>query len=355
VAAGAVYWRIAGGPGAEAGKPQAQVAAGTQLPAPAASAAPAAPATETTAAVETDPIAGAPAVEVAPSVEEAPVLPLDKPESFGRRAGLHKTKDSLHLTASAALVVDPDKGEVLYRKNDEAVLPIASLTKLMMALVISEAELPMDEAITITQDDVDEERHSRSRLRVGTVLTRNEALHIALMSSENRAAHALGRTFPAGIDNFVRAMNRKAKVLGMANTTYVEPTGLSNRNQSTAHDLALLVAAASRKPLLAEYSTTRQHQLAMGKGRILQYNNSNRLIKNPRWEITLQKTGYIVEAGWCMVLRTRVSGRNLVMVLLDSGGSISRAGDAERMKRWVAAQADDASKNAGAGERPKTS
>jgi D-alanyl-D-alanine endopeptidase (penicillin-binding protein 7) len=277
-------------------------------------------------------------VEVVPEAENAPP-PAEKPMlSFGRAAGLHRVKDPLHLVSSAAVAIDEKTGQVLYEKNDEAILPIASLTKLMTAVLITEAKLSMDEEITITDEDVDNERHSRSRLRVGTKLSRGEALHLALMSSENRAAHALGRTFPGGLQQFVVAMNNKAKQVGMKSTTYVDPTGLSNRNQSTAEDLAKLVVVAAKQPLLREYSTTPRRQVTLG-GRAMLYNNSNRLVKNPKWDIELQKTGYIVEAGQCMTVLTRVAGRDVVMVLLDATDKVARAADAERIRRWVTAQA----------------
>jgi D-alanyl-D-alanine endopeptidase (penicillin-binding protein 7) len=279
-----------------------------------------------------------PGVEVAPPAEEGPLLPFLERESVGHRAGLHKTKADVNLSASAALVIDQGSGKVLLDKNVQSVLPIASLTKLMTALVVAEAKLPMDQSITITEEDVDGERHSRSRLRVGTTLTRSEALQLALMSSENRAAHALGRTYPAGLPAFVQAMNRKAASLGMKNTTYVDPTGLATGNQSSAHDLALLAAAAASHQTLAEYSTTRQHLLPLEKGRTLVYNNSNRLVKSPNWEILLQKTGYIVEAGWCMLLDTKIGDHKLFVVLLDAGGAGSRLGDAERIRHWASAQ-----------------
>jgi len=254
--------------------------------------------------------------------------------SFGHQAGLNDTRDELALRSSAALVIDQDTREVLLQKNDTAVLPIASLTKLMTGTIISEAKLPMDEVITITQDDVDTEKGSSSRLAVGTRLTRAEAMHLALMSSENRAAHALGRTYPGGVQGFVALMNAKAHQLGMTSTTYVEPTGLSSRNQSSAHDLALLVSAASHDPMLREYSTSPGAQFAVGK-RTLQYNNTNRLVKNPEWDIGVQKTGYISEAGQCLVMQAKVAGRRLVMVFLDSAGKLSRIADAERVRRWV--------------------
>jgi len=254
--------------------------------------------------------------------------------SFGQMAGLHATSDALDLHSSVALVVDQDTHEVLYRKNDHAVLPIASLTKLMTGLVIAEAKLSMDEPIRITQDDVDTEKGSSSRLAVGTVLSRGDLMHLSLMSSENRAANALGRTFPGGMDNFVDRMNSRAKQLGMKDTRYVEPTGLSSRNQSSASDLAVLVAVAYKEPMLRELSTSHGREVEVGR-RTLQYNNTNRLVKNPAWDIGLQKTGYISEAGRCLVMQTQVSGRKLIMVFLDSAGKLSRLGDAERVRQWL--------------------
>ena len=254
--------------------------------------------------------------------------------SFGQMAGLHEITDPLDLKSSVALVIDQDTQEVLLSKNDHAVLPIASLTKLMTGMIISQAHLPMEEAITITQEDVDTEKGSRSRLTVGTTLTRGEMLHLALMSSENRAAHALGRTYPGGLDVFVAQMNAKARLLGMTDTRYVEPTGLSSRNQSSARDLATLVNVAHGDPLLRELSTSPGYEVAVGH-KTLQYNNTNGLVKNPSWDIGLQKTGYISEAGRCLVMQAQVAGRKLIMVFLDSAGKFSRLGDAERVRQWV--------------------
>lgn len=254
--------------------------------------------------------------------------------SFGQMAGLHGAADPLALKSSVALVVDQDTHEVLLSKNVQAVLPIASLTKLMTGVVVSEAKLPLDENIIITQDDVDTEKGSSSRLAVGSTLSRGEMLHLALMSSENRAAHALGRTFPGGLSAFVALMNAKAKMLGMADTSYVEPTGLSSKNQSSARDLAILVGAAHTDPMLRELTTSPGYQVEVGR-RTLQYNNTNRLVKNPAWDIGLQKTGYISEAGQCLVMQAKVAGRKLIMVFLDSAGKLSRIGDAERVRRWV--------------------
>jgi D-alanyl-D-alanine endopeptidase (penicillin-binding protein 7) len=232
------------------------------------------------------------------------------------------------------LVVDQDTNEVLFSKNDQAVLPIASLTKLMTGLIISEANLPLDDKITVTQDDVDTEKGSSSRLRVGTELSRGELLHLALMSSENRAAHALGRTYPGGLPVFVKLMNSKAQVLGMKDTRYVEPTGLSSLNQSSARDLVKLVDVAHRQPLMRELTTSTGYQVAVGN-QTLQFNNTNRLVKNPTWDIGLQKTGYIAEAGRCLVMQTKVAGRQLIMVFLDSAGKLTRLADAERVRHWV--------------------
>ena len=254
--------------------------------------------------------------------------------SFGQLAGLQGSHDALDLKSSVALVIDQDTQEVLFSKNERAVLPIASLTKLMTGVIINGAKLPMGEIIMVTQDDVDTEKGSRSRLKVGTELTRGELLHLALMSSENRAAHALGRTYPGGMETFVRLMNAKAQLLGMKDTVYVEPTGLSSRNQSSARDLATLVNAAYADPVLRELSTSTGYQVAIGS-QTLQYNNTNRLVKNPEWDIGLQKTGYISEAGQCLVMQTKIAGRKLIMVFLDSAGKLSRLGDAERVRRWV--------------------
>ena len=264
--------------------------------------------------------------------------PVAERPSFGQVAGLHQRPDALELKSSVALVIDQETREVLFSKNDQAVLPIASLTKLMTGLVVSEAALPMDEMILITQDDVDTEKGSRSRLRVGTELSRGELMHLALMSSENRAAHALGRSFPGGQAAFVERMNTKARQLGMRDTRFVEPTGLSSKNQSSAQDLAMLVNAAHAEPSLRELSTSSHHVVAVGN-RSLQFNNTNRLVNNPGWQIGLQKTGYISEAGRCLVMQTTIAGRKLIMVFLDSAGKLSRLGDAERVRRWVEAVA----------------
>lgn len=192
----------------------------------------------------------------------------------------------------------------------------------------------MTDPITITQEDVDTEKGSRSRLAVGTQLTRGEMMHLALMASENRAAHALGRYYSGGVAAVVEAMNRKAAQLGMKDTRYAEPTGLSSRNQSSASDLARLVMEAHKQPMLRDLSTSQEMQVPVGH-RVVQFRNTNGLVRDPQWEIGLQKTGYISEAGRCLVMQAKFAGRKLIMVLLDSAGRYSRIGDAERIRRWL--------------------
>jgi serine-type D-Ala-D-Ala endopeptidase (penicillin-binding protein 7) len=254
--------------------------------------------------------------------------------SFGQVFGLHAIDDPLDLKSSVALVIDQDTQQVLFSKNPQAVLPIASITKLMTALVVTEAALPLDEVLTISQDDVDTEKGSRSRLTVGTQLSRGEMLLLALMSSENRAAHALGRNYPGGMKAFVEAMNAKAQVLGMSGTRYVEPTGLSSANQSTANDLARLVNAAYSHQIIRQLSVSPEAQVDVGN-RTVQFRSTNGLVRNPAWDIGLQKTGYISEAGRCLVMQAELAGRKLIMVLLDSAGRYSRIGDAERIRKWL--------------------
>jgi len=257
--------------------------------------------------------------------------------SMGQLAGLHAADDALDLKSSVALVVDQDTDEVLFSKNSSAVLPIASITKLMTALVVTETGLPLDEVLTVTNEDAAVRAGSSRQLRAGDQLTRGEMLHLALMASENRAAYLLGRTYPGGMSDFVAAMNAKAKLLGMHDTRYVEPTGLSSDNRSSAQDLALLVRAASQHPLLRELSTSPETVLPVGR-RQVQFRNTNGLVRDPEWDIGLQKTGYIAAAGRCLVMQTQLAGRQLIMVLLDSAGKYSRIGDAERIRKWLVAQ-----------------
>lgn len=261
--------------------------------------------------------------------------------SLGESQGLRATEDPLDLKSSVALVVDQDTDQVLFSKNPQAVLPIASITKLMTAMVVTEAGLDLHEPVTVTAEDIDTEKGSRSRLKVGTQLTRGEMLHLALMASENRAANALGRSYPGGLPAFVAAMNATAQRLGMSDTRYVEPTGLSSQNRSSARDLTLLVKAAYAHPLIRDLSTTPEAEFPVGS-KPQHFRNTNGLVRNPAWEIGLQKTGYIAEAGRCLVMQAQLAGRKLIMVLLDSAGKYSRIGDAERIRRWLAEQSQHA-------------
>ncbi len=268
-------------------------------------------------------------------VARAPVIRAARPVlSAGDRAGLNHTDDPLNLRSNAALVLDQSSSKVLFEKNSDVPLPIASLSKLMTSLVVVEAHQDMDEVLTVTEDDIDHLKHTHSRLPIGARLTRAKMLHIALMSSENRAASALGRNYPGGLPAFVAAMNAKAKALGMMDTHYVEPTGLSSQNVSSASDLAKLVIAAHEHPIIREYTTNTDYQVDTG-GPVLQYRNSNRLIANPTWEIGLQKTGYIIEAGRCMVMQAIIEGRSIVMIFLDSKGKYSRGADAGSIRKWL--------------------
>ncbi len=269
--------------------------------------------------------------------------------SYGQLIGLRTTDDALDLQSSVALVVDQDTDEVLFSKNSQAVLPIASITKLMTALVVTEAALPLDEMLEVSADDVAATAGSRSRLQAGTQLSRGEMLHLSLMASENRAAHVLGRNYPGGIDRFVRDMNAKAQQLGMQNTRYVEPTGLSSSNQSSALDLTRLVRAAAEHPIIGDLSTSLEHVIGVGR-KTVAFRNTNGLVRNPEWDIGLQKTGYISAAGRCVVMQTQLAGRKLIMVLLDSAGKYSRIGDAERIRHWLMGESAPA---AGAGATPQ--
>jgi D-alanyl-D-alanine endopeptidase (penicillin-binding protein 7) len=240
-----------------------------------------------------------------------------------------------NLKSASALVVEQDGFKVLYAKNVDAVLPIASITKLMTAVVVLDARQPLDEMITVSAADVDDLKHTRSRLKVGTTLPRTELLRVALMASENRAAAALARSWAGGTPAFVAAMNRKAAELGMTRTRFVDGTGLSSDNVSTAQDLARLVSAAYRHDLIREYTTDTAHTVELPNGRRLSYSNSNRLVKNSGWDIGLSKTGYISEAGRCLVLQTRIAAKAVIIVLLDSWGRLTRIGDANRLKKWI--------------------
>ena len=256
--------------------------------------------------------------------------------SAGDRAGLNLTRDALSLKSNVAFVIDQNNSEVLFEKNSNIALPIASITKLMTGLIVVQAKQDMNEIITVTEDDVDHEKFTRSRLAVGSRMTRANLLHIALMSSENRAAAALGRNFPGGVAGFVSAMNAKAHELGMTDTHYVDSSGLSSKNVASARDLAKLAMVAYHEPLLREYSTDPKSTVDAG-GRMMNYHNTNYLVAMPDWEIGLQKTGFINEAGRCLVMQTIIQGRAVIMVFLDSKGKQSRTADAGRMRRWLEA------------------
>lgn len=241
------------------------------------------------------------------------------------------------VKSASALVLDQKTGAVLFQKNADDVVSIASITKLMTAMVVLDSRRPLSEALTVTRQDVDGLRGSRSRLPVGTRLNRLDLLRIALMASENRAAHALGRYHPGGVDAFVRAMNAKARALGLEDTRFADPTGLSADNVSSARDLARLVAVSSRYPLIREASTLSKYTVSV-RGRPLEYVNTNVLVRNGSWDIRVSKTGYIEEAGKCLVMQAQLATRPVVIVLLDSWGRLTRIGDANRIRRWLEQQ-----------------
>jgi serine-type D-Ala-D-Ala endopeptidase (penicillin-binding protein 7) len=242
----------------------------------------------------------------------------------------------LRLASVNALVVDARNGQFVYQKAADEVTPIASLTKLMTAMVVLDANMSLDDPVAVDIDDFDYLKGSRSRLRMGTTLSRGEMLRLALMSSENRAASSLARHYPGGMPAFIEAMNAKAALLGMTHTHFEDPTGLTPNNVSTAHDLARMVQAAAEYPLIRDYSTTPAHFVEIQpSGQTLGFNNSNGLVKNTAWDIQLQKTGYIREAGRCVVMLATIASRPMVIVLLDSFGKYTRMGDAQRVKHWL--------------------
>jgi D-alanyl-D-alanine endopeptidase (penicillin-binding protein 7) len=238
------------------------------------------------------------------------------------------------LRSNAFYVFDPADSRVLAARNESVPVPIASISKLMTALVVLDAGQPMNEKVTITRDDVAETARSGSRLARGVQLSRADMLHLALMSSENRAAHALCRTYPGGESACVRAMNEKAQSLGMTTAHFVEPTGLSSSNVSSPVDLAKLVQAASDNPVIREYSTDPEEVVYLGR-RPAKFHNTNRLVDRSNWQVTVQKTGYISEAGRCLVMKAVIDGRDVIIVLLNSWGRLTRIGDANRVRDWI--------------------
>jgi serine-type D-Ala-D-Ala endopeptidase (penicillin-binding protein 7) len=242
------------------------------------------------------------------------------------------------LKSSSVLVVDQSDSSVLLSRHSDVPAPIASITKLMTALVVMDAKQPLDEPLEITDAERDLPKAGYSRLTVGTVLTRGDLMHLALMSSENRAAHALGSNYPGGMPAMVRAMNDKAAQLGMSSAHFVDPTGLSSENVASPEDLSKLVIAASRNPIIREYSTDRRYTVRVHRHPV-EFHNTDNLVANPAWNIIVQKTGYIAEAGKCLVMEAVIEGRNVVIVLLDSFGKYTRVADAKRVKSWVEASA----------------
>jgi D-alanyl-D-alanine endopeptidase (penicillin-binding protein 7) len=238
------------------------------------------------------------------------------------------------LRSSSVLVIDQSDSAVLYSRRSDIAAPIASITKLMTALVVLDAGQSLDEPIAITQDETDLPRGGISRLSVGTVLTRGDLMHLALMSSENRAAHALGVHYPGGLAAAVRAMNAKAAALGMVSAHFVDPTGLSSDNVASPEDLSKLVLAASRNSHIREYSTDPSYTVQLRRHPV-EFHNTDNLVKNPAWNIIVQKTGYISEAGRCLVMEAVIEGRNVIIVLLDSAGRLTRVADAQRVRTWM--------------------
>lgn len=264
--------------------------------------------------------------------------------TVGQAFGLHETPDTLMLRSGVAYVVDQNSLEPLFDKNSRAVVPIASISKLMTAMVVLDSKESLGEQIEVTDEDRDYEKNTGSRLSVGSVLSREDMLHIALMASENRAAAALSRYYPGGRPAFIAAMNAKAKQLGMTDTHFENSTGLTSHNVSSARDLVKMVNAAYQYPLIRQFSTDHSYDVYTGK-RNLAYNSTNALIRNPSWDIGLQKTGFINEAGECLVMQTTIHNRPVIMVLLDSSGKYSRFADATRVRTWL--------DNGGADQQPR--
>lgn len=239
------------------------------------------------------------------------------------------------LRSAIAVIYDQQTQRPLYSKNSDVQTPIASITKLMTAMVVLDAQLPLDEEISIDVADIDTLKGTHSRLRIGMTLTRSDLLRLALMASENRAASALARTYPGGYGAAIAAMNAKARELDMQDTRFIEPTGLSSDNISTAHDLVKMVAAARDYALIHQYTTASSYSVDNWKGRAMRFVNTNPLVKNASWDIGVSKTGFISEAGRCLVMEATINERQMIIVLLDSWGKLTRIGDANRIKRWV--------------------
>jgi D-alanyl-D-alanine endopeptidase (penicillin-binding protein 7) len=283
---------------------------------------------------------------LAPLLLAAPALAAAANDATTTPAVRHSTRHRHHVTrvsgdepnlrSTSALVVDAKDSTVLYARHADVAMPIASITKLMTALVVADADQPVDEVLEIGREDCAVGKGTFSRLTVGTRLTRGDLIHLALMSSENRAAHALGRNYPGGLPAFVAAMNAKAQTLGMTSSHFVDPTGLDSDNVASPQDLSKLVMAASDNPTIREYSTDRGYAVRVGR-HMVQFHNTDALVSSPTWNILVQKTGYISEAGRCLVMQAIIEGRSVVIVLLNSFGKNTRVADARRIRKWMEA------------------
>lgn len=251
-----------------------------------------------------------------------------------KSASRKATARNPRLRSASVLVTNPANGKVIYSKNADMVVPIASISKLMTAMVVLDAKQGMSETLTVTNDDIDTIKGTHSRLAIGTKLNRRNMLCLALMASENRAASALSRHYPGGQKSFVAAMNKKARALGLKDTHFEEPTGLNSANVSSARDLARMVAAAHKYSLIRKYTTTPKYTITLG-GKKETFRNTNKLVRNSNWDISLSKTGYISEAGRCLVMQAKVAHRPTIIVLLDSQGTMTRIGDANRIRQWI--------------------
>jgi serine-type D-Ala-D-Ala endopeptidase (penicillin-binding protein 7) len=269
----------------------------------------------------------------------APALTFASPAGTASDAVKPLHLGKLDVRSSSVIVLDAVDSSVLYSKQSERVVPIASITKLMTALVVLDADQPLDEMIELSVADRRLERSSASRLAIGNKLSRSDLLHLALMSSENRAAHAVARAYPGGLPACIKAMNAKARALGMKSARFTDPTGLSSGNVSSAADLAKLVAAAAANPTIRMYSTSASHTVAVGR-HLLEFRNTNSLVKKADWDVLLQKTGYTSDAGQCLVMKTVIRERPVLIVLLNSFGKYTRVADARRIRKWMEAGAE---------------
>jgi serine-type D-Ala-D-Ala endopeptidase (penicillin-binding protein 7) len=279
------------------------------------------------------PVAAPSAVRKVSLRPSAPVLPRAHDEDPIGAFDPHRLPA---LASAAVLVTNQATGEVLLEKNAESVVPIASITKLMTAMVVLDGQQSLSEMVRVTEEDIDTLKGSSSRLPVGTELPRDEMLRLALMASENRAASSLARSYPGGMAAFVAAMNRKAAAIGLTDTRFLDGTGLNSNNVSSARDLTKMVAAASRYPLIREFSTTAEHEVEVA-GRLRRFANTNALVRGGEWEIGVSKTGYISEAGRCLVMQAWLHEKPLIIVLLDSVGKFTRIADAQRIRKWLEA------------------